>query len=95
MIDFTQYKVNSEFLKKVVTLKKTTKNLRNYVSTANRENREFLRNIALYLKEGDMTVSEIAKIMGKNESTIRLLLDEEVAKKMELPEIKMAVQSGE
>ena len=42
MIDFAQYKVNSEFLKKAVVLKKTTKNLRNYVSTANRENREFL-----------------------------------------------------
>lgn len=95
MIDFALYKVNSEFLDKAVALKKTTKKLRNYVSTANRENREFLRSIALYLKDRGESVSEIAEIMGKNESAIRLLLDEEVAKKMELPEIKMAVQSGE
>ena len=74
---------------------RTTVGLRKHISTANEENREFLRNVALYLKEGGKTVSEIAAIMGKNESVIRLLLGEEVAKKMELPEIKMAVQIGE
>lgn len=38
---------------------------------------------AKYLKEEGKSVSEIAQIIGKNESTVRLLLDGDLMKKLE------------
>ena len=50
--------------------------LRHMISTRHRANRIVLASMAKELKEKGMTVSEIAQEMEKNESSVRLLLDE-------------------
>lgn len=54
----------------------TTLDLRLHISIHNRDNRIVLASMAKELKEKGMTISEIAQEMKKNESTIRLLLEE-------------------
>lgn len=54
----------------------TTLDLRLHICIHNRDNRVVLASRAKELKEKGMTVSEIAKEMKKNESSIRLLLEE-------------------
>lgn len=54
----------------------TRLDLRLHISLRNRDNRVVLASMAKELKEKGMMVSEIAKSMKKNESTIRLLLEE-------------------
>ena len=50
--------------------------LRHMISTRHRANRIVLASMAKELKDKGMTVSEIAKEMEKNESSVRLLLEE-------------------
>ena len=54
----------------------TRLDLRLHISLRNRDNRVVLASMAKELKEKGMTVGEITKEMKKNESTIRLLLEE-------------------
>lgn len=50
--------------------------LRYHISTRHRDNRIVLASKAKELKDKGMTVSEIAQEMKKNESSVRVLLDE-------------------
>ena len=59
-----------------------TSELRKRVSLANAENRAYLAQEAMRLKEKGMSTSAIARRMGKNESSVRLLLDEEMNSRM-------------
>ena len=54
----------------------TVVDLRYHISIRNRDNRVVLASRAKELKDKGMTVSEIAQEMKKNESSVRLLLDE-------------------
>ena len=97
-IDNPTYKKNREFLDKVYELKRAkyseeevtrlmgldnTMELRKRVSQANLENRQILVEIAKEKKEARKSVREIAMELGRNESTVRLLLDDEVNTTME------------
>lgn len=62
-----------------------TSELRKRVSLANAENRAYLSSEAKRLKEKGMSTSAIARRMGRNESSIRLLLDEGVSERMSKP----------
>ena len=62
-----------------------TSELRKRVSLANAENRAYLSSEAKRLKEKGMSTSAIARRMGRNESSIRLLLDEDVSERMSKP----------
>lgn len=59
-----------------------TSELRKRISAANAENRAYLSQEAFRLKEKGMSKSAIARRMGRNESSIRLLLNEEVNERM-------------
>lgn len=59
-----------------------TSELRKRVSLANAENRAYLAAEAKRLKEKGMSTSAIARRMGRNESSVRLLLDEGVSERM-------------
>ena len=59
-----------------------TSELRKRKSLANAENRAYEASEAKRLKEKGMSTSAIARRMGKNESSVRLLLDEEVNERM-------------
>ena len=59
-----------------------TSELRKRVSLANAENRAYLSSEAKKLKAKGMSTSAIARRMGKNESSVRLLLDEGVNERM-------------
>ena len=59
-----------------------TSELRKKISLAAAENRSYLAKEAMRLKEKGMSTSAIARRMGKNESSIRLLLDEEINERM-------------
>jgi len=59
-----------------------TSELRKRVSLANAENRAYLSSEAKRLKEKGMSTSAIARRMGRNESSVRLLLDEGVNERM-------------
>lgn len=54
----------------------TTLDLRMHISVHNYDNRVVLASKAKELKDEGKTVEEIAKTMKKNESSIRLLLEE-------------------
>jgi predicted transcriptional regulator len=54
----------------------TVADLRHHISIRNRDNRVVLASMAKGLKDKGMTVSEIAQEIEKNESSVRLLLDE-------------------
>lgn len=56
--------------------------LRKHISMRNRDNRIVLCSLAKELKEEGKSVREIAIELGKNESSVRLLLDEDIAKQM-------------
>lgn len=53
----------------------TVKLLRKRISERNRENRIVLQSMAREMKESGETIADIAKKLGKNESSIKLLLD--------------------
>ena len=59
-----------------------TSELRKRKSLANAENRAYEASEAKRLKDKGMSTSAIARRMGKNESSVRLLLDEEVNERM-------------
>ena len=59
-----------------------TSEMRKRVSAATAENRAYLSAEAKRLKDKGMSTSAIARRMGKNESSVRLLLDEEVNERM-------------
>ena len=59
-----------------------TSDLRKRISLANAENRAYLSSEAKRLRAKGMSPSAIARRMGKNESSVRLLLDEEVNERM-------------
>ncbi len=59
-----------------------TNELRLRISAARRKIREVLKERVKELKEAGMTVEEIAKKLGKNESSIRLLLNKEIREKL-------------
>ena len=59
-----------------------TSELRKRVSLANAENRAYLSAEAKKLKAKGMSTSAIARRMGRNESSVRLLLDEGVNERM-------------
>ena len=59
-----------------------TSELRKRVSLANAENRAYLSAEAKRLKAKGMSTSAIARRMGRNESSVRLLLDEGVNERM-------------
>ena len=59
-----------------------TSELRKRISAANAENRAYLYQEAVRLKEKGMSTSAIARRMGRNESSIRILLNEEVNERM-------------
>ena len=59
-----------------------TSELRKRVSLANAENRAYLSSEAKRLKAKGMSTSAIARRMGRNESSVRLLLDEGVNERM-------------
>ena len=59
-----------------------TSDLRKKISLAAAENRNYLAQEAFRLREKGMSTSAIARRMGKNESSVRLLLDEEVNERM-------------
>lgn len=52
--------------------------LRKHISMRNRDNRIVLCSMAKELKEAGQSVREIAMALGKNESSVRLLLDDEI-----------------
>ena len=59
-----------------------TSELRKRKSNALAENRAYERSEAMRLKEKGMSTSAIARRMGKNESSVRLLLNDEVNERM-------------
>lgn len=59
-----------------------TSELRKQISLANAENRAYVAAEAKRLKEKGMSTSAIARRMGRNESSVRLLLDEGVSDRM-------------
>lgn len=59
-----------------------TSELRKRISLANAENRAYLSSEAKRLKAKGMSTSAIARRMGRNESSVRLLLDEGVNERM-------------
>ena len=59
-----------------------TSQLRKQISLAAAENRAYLSTEAKRLKAKGMSTSAIARRMGRNESSVRLLLDEEVNERM-------------
>lgn len=59
-----------------------TSELRKKISLANAENRAYLSAEAKRLKAKGMSTSAIARRMGRNESSVRLLLDEGVNERM-------------
>ena len=59
-----------------------TSDLRKRKSAAAAENRAYLYQEAVRLKEKGMSTSAIARRMGRNESSIRILLNEEVNERM-------------
>lgn len=82
------YKKNAEFLETVSKAKADSERkiaealgfnnrgeLRKKISLANRENRAILYELAMKMKEKGKSVSEIANELGRNESSVRLLLD--------------------
>lgn len=88
-----------EFIEKVYELKKTgnyserevaellgmtTVQMRKRISEANRNLREELKQKVQKLKEEGKTVRQIAIEIGKNESSVRLLMDEDVGKMIDL-----------
>ena len=96
-IDNPVYKKNKEFLDRVNGLKQAkypekevaqlmglenTMELRKKISRAHAENREILVALAKEMKEAGKSIHEIAIELGKNESTVRLLLDESVQNKI-------------
>ena len=78
---------------------RTTIQLRGNVSLANKENRAFLREVALYLAGEGWSVSFIAKVIGKKASIVRLLLDDKIEAKLkksdEIPDIDAIEGNGE
>lgn len=87
-----------EFIEKVYALKRsgkyserevaelldmTTVDMRKKISEANRNLREELKQKVQKLKEEGKSARQIAIEIGKNESTVRLLMDDEVNKKIE------------
>ena len=62
-----------------------TTELRKRISLANAENRAYLSSEAKRLKAKGMSTSAIARRMGRNESSVRLLLDEGVSERMSKP----------
>jgi DNA-directed RNA polymerase specialized sigma24 family protein len=87
-----------EFIEKVRELKKTgnysekevaellgmtTVQMRKKISEAHRNLREELRQKVQKLKEEGKSVRQIAIEIGKNESSVRLLMDEELNEKIE------------
>jgi predicted transcriptional regulator len=56
--------------------------LRKHISMRNRDNRIVLCSLAKELKEEGKSVREIAIELGKNESSVRLLLDDEINEKI-------------
>ena len=64
----------------------TTSEIRALISRRNRDNRIFLRAIAKDLKNEGTSISDIAKELGKNESSVRLLLEDHVQSTEELGE---------
>ena len=92
-----------EFIEKVHELKKTgnysekevadlfgmtTLELRKKISEANRNLREELKQKVQKLKEEGKSVRQIAIEIGKNESSVRLLMDEELNEKIEAAEAR-------
>ena len=92
-----------DFIEKVHELKKTGKyserevaeflgmttvGMRKRISEANRNLREELKQKVQKLKEEGKTVRQIAIEIGKNESSVRLLMDDEVNKKIEAAEAR-------
>ena len=71
---------DEETIAKFFSLTKTE--LRKHVSMRNRDNRIVLCSLAKELKEAGKSVREIAIELGKNESSVRLLLDEDIGKQM-------------
>ena len=61
----------------------TTIDLRHMISQRHRANRIVLASMAKEMKEAGKTDKEISNKMGVNESTVRLLLDEDVLKVFE------------
>lgn len=89
VIENEVYKKNSEFLETVSKAKHDLEKkvaealgfdsvveLRRKISFANRENRAILRELASKMKEEGKSIREIAIELGKNESTVRLLLSD-------------------
>lgn len=86
VIENEVYKKNSEFLETVSKAKHdleknvaeafglSVSELRRKISFANRENRAILRELASKMTEEGKTTQEIAMELGKNESSVRLLL---------------------
>lgn len=60
----------------------TTAELRRHISIRNRDNRIVLCGLAKELKEAGKSVREIAIELGRNESSVRLLLDKDIAEQM-------------
>lgn len=92
-----------EFIEKVYALKKSGKysekevaeffgmatvELRKRISEANRNLREELKQKVQKLKEEGKSARQIAIELGKNESTVRLLMDEELNEKIEAAEAR-------
>lgn len=73
---------DEETIAKFFGLTKTE--LRKHVSMRNRDNRIVLCSLAKELKEAGKSVREIALELGKNESSVRLLLDEDIAEQMKV-----------
>lgn len=71
---------DEETIAKFFGLTKTE--LRKHVSMRNRDNRIVLCSLAKELKEAGKSVREIALELGKNESSVRLLLDDEINEEM-------------
>ena len=67
---------DEETIAKFFGLSKTE--LRKRISMRNRDNRIVLCSLAKELKEAGKSVREIAIELGKNESSVRLLLDDDI-----------------